>query len=279
MFRATTKLVRMIVTVKNAQGQLIGDLNKDEFKVTDLGVPQSVAVFEHHTEVPLSISILVDTSGSTGKDINYEVESVRKFVRAVMREGNPADAISVYGFNHDVTLLSSFTRREDRINGALARLKAEMGGTSLHDAVHLAGRDIEDRDGRHVLIIVTDGGDTTSKQTFQNSLKTVQYAEAIVYPILVTPITNEPGRNLGGERVLSQFASNTGGRMFEPVQSNKLDAIFTEILRDLRTQYLIGYYPSKLPSEAPAFHPVKVEVTRPELRVSTRTGYYEDAAR
>jgi Ca-activated chloride channel family protein len=279
VFRVSTKLVRMIVTVKNPKGELVGDLNKDEFKITDLGVPQSIAVFEHHTEVPLSVTILVDTSGSTAKDINYEIESVRKFIRAILKEGNPEDAVSVYGFNHEVTLMSSFTRREDRLSGALGRLKPEMGGTSLHDAVYLAGRGIEDRDGRHVMVIVTDGGDTTSKQTFQTSLKTVQFAETIVYPILVTPITNEPGRNLGGERVLSQLASNTGGKMFEPTQSNKLDGIFTEILRDLRTQYLIGYYPAKLPVDAPAFHPVKVEVTRPELRVSTRSGYYEDAAR
>ncbi len=279
IFRVSTKLVRLIVTVKNPKGELVGDLKKEEFKLTDLGVPQTIAVFEHHTEVPLSVSILVDTSGSTGKDIGYEIESVRKFIRAILKEGNEEDSVSVYGFNHDVTLLSSFTRREDRLTGALGRLKAEMGGTSLHDAVYLASRQIEDRDGRHVMIIVTDGGDTTSKQTFANSLKMVQSSESIVYPILVTPITNEPGRNLGGERVLSQFASNTGGRMFEPTQSNQLDRIFGEILRDLRTQYLIGYYPANMPRETPAFHAVKVDVTRPELRVSTRTGYYEDAAK
>jgi len=85
---------------------------------------------------------------------------------------------------------------------------------------------------------------------------------------------------LGGERVLSQFASNTGGRVFEPTASNQLDRIFTEILRDLRTQYLLGYQPTNLPADLPAFHPVRLTLkNRPELRVSTRSGYYEDAKR
>jgi Ca-activated chloride channel homolog len=125
--------------------------------------------------------------------------------------------------------------------------------------------------------VVTDGGDTTSKENFQNTLRTVQLSETIVYPILVTPITNEPGRNLGGERVLDQFASNTGGRVFEPTASNQLDRIFTEILRDLRTQYMLGYYPANLSPDLPVFHPIRVTLSRPELKVSTRSGYYEDA--
>lgn len=274
VFRASTSLVRLIVSVKDTQGNAIGDLTKDDFRVTDSGVAQSISVFEHHTEVPLSISLLIDTSGSTAKDLDYEVDSVRKFIRAVLREGNEEDAIAIYAFNHEVNLLSSFTRREARLRDALNRLKPEAG-TSLFDAAYLASQDIEDRDGRHVMIIVTDGGDTTSKQNFQSSLRAVQGSEAIVYPILVTPITTEPGRNLGGERVLIQFAENTGGRVFEPTVSNQLDRIFTEILRDLRTQYLIGYYPSQVPPNPGGFHPVKVLVDRPELRVSARSGYYE----
>jgi len=276
VFRASTKLVRLIVSVKDAKGQAIGTLEKSDFQVTDSGVAQTISVFEHHTEVPLSVSLLIDTSGSTGKDLAYEVESLKKFIRALLKEGNPQDAIALYAFDSEVTELTNFTRREGRLQDALGRIKAS-GGTSLFDAVYLASRRIELREGRHVIVVVTDGGDTTSSQKFQDTLRTVQLSETIVYPILVTPITTDPGRNLGGERVLSQFATNTGGRVFEPTASNQLDRIFTEILRDLRTQYLLGYYPSNLPAERPAFHPVKVSVSRPELRVSSRSGYYEDA--
>jgi Ca-activated chloride channel family protein len=147
----------------------------------------------------------------------------------------------------------------------------------LFDAAYLASDQIEEREGRHVMIIVTDGGDTTSRKNFQTALRAVQLSEAVVYPILVTPITTDPGRNLGGERVLAQFAEYTGGRVFEPTVSNQLDRIFSEILRDLRTQYLIAYRPENLPPDLPAFHPVRVAASRPELKVSTRSGYYEDA--
>jgi Ca-activated chloride channel homolog len=278
VFRASTKLVRLIVSVKDAKGQPIGTLEKADFAITDSGVAQTVSVFEHHTEVPLSVSLLIDTSGSTGKDLAYEVASLKKFIRALLKEGNPQDAISLYAFDSEVTELTTFTRREQRLRDSLDRIRSE-GGTSLFDAAYLAARRIESRDGRHVIVAVTDGGDTTSKETFQTALRTLQLSEAVVYSILVTPITTDPGRNLGGERVLAQFAEYTGGRVFEPSASNKLDGIFTEILRDLRTQYMLGYYPANLPSDLPPFHPVRVTLSRPELKVSTRSGYYEDATR
>lgn len=277
-FSVATKLVRLVVTVKNDKGQLIGDLEKSEFKVFDSGVPQTIRYFEHHTEVPLSVSILIDTSGSTGKELGYETNAVARFIKALLKDGNPEDAVALYSFNHDVTLESDFTRNQSRLQSRLGRLKGESG-TSLYDAIYLASRGIEDRDGRHVLIIVTDGGDTFSKQTFQVALRTAQLAEAIVYPILVTPVTNEPGRNLGGEHVLAQLASDTGGRVFEPIGVRQLDQRFAEILRDLRSQYLIGYQPANLPANLPSFHPVRVEVTRKDLKVSTRSGYYEDTAK
>lgn len=278
VFYGSTKLVRLIVTVKDAGGQPIGTLEKGDFQVTDSGVPQTITVFEHHTEVPLSVSLLIDTSGSTGKDLGYEVDSLKKFIRALLREGNPEDAVALYAFDSEVTELATFTRREQRLRDALDRIKAS-GGTSLFDATYLAARRIERRDGRHVIVVVTDGGDTTSKENFQSALRALQFSEAVVYPILVTPITNEPGRNLGGERVLAQFAEYSGGRVFEPTASNQLDRIFTEILRDLRTQYLLAYRPENLPPELPAFHPLRVTVNRPELKVSTRSGYYEDASK
>lgn len=276
IFRGGTTLVRLVVSVKDPSGKAIGDLQQTDFKIFDSSVRQVIRVFEHHTEVPLSISILVDTSGSTNKDLGYETNSIEKFIKALLKEGNPEDAVSLYSFNHEVILQADFNRRLSRLQSALGRLKADAG-TSLYDAVYLAGRQMQRRDGRHVMILVTDGGDTTSKEDFQAALRAVQLSESIVYPILVVPITGEPGRNLGGERVLAQLASNTGGRVFEPASANQLDRNFQEILRDLRTQYLIGFRPENLPPNLPEFHPIRVEVSRPELRVSTRSGYYEDS--
>lgn len=277
VFRVESKLVRLIVSVKNAKGETVGSLDQRDFKVFDTGVPQQIQYFERHTELPLSVSILLDTSASTAKELGYEIESVRKFLRALVREGNPQDTAALYAFNDEVTQLASFTRRLDRLDAALRRISARAG-TSLYDAVYLAARELEGREGRHVMIVVSDGGDTTSVKRFEDARRAVQYGEVIVYPVLVVPITNDAGRNVGGENALKQLALDTGGRVFEPSSRRELDRAFTEILRDLRTQYLIGYQPRNLPEDAPRFHPVRVEVSRPDLRVSTRSGYYSDTA-
>jgi Ca-activated chloride channel family protein len=276
-FKVDVKLVRLLVSVKDARGQLVGSLDKPDFTVYDSGVRQAVAVFEHHTALPLSVSLLIDTSGSTAKDLRYETTSLGKFIRALLREGNPDDAAALYSFNDQVTQLTGFTRREEWLIDSLKELRASAG-TSFYDAILLSSREQLRREGRHVIVVVTDGGDTTSDRKFADAREAAQNADAVVYPILVTPITNDAGRNLGGERALATLANDTGGRVFQPSGAAALDEAFTEILRDLRTQYLIGYYPRNLPADAPRFHPVRIELSRKDLRATTRTGYYGDAS-
>ena len=278
IFKMDVKLVRLLVTAKDSSGKLVGGLEKADFTVTDSGVKQEVAVFERNTALPLSISIMIDASGSTAKDLRYEIQSVEKFLKALLHEGNTADAAALYQFNTDVMLLSSFTRREARLREALKQVKAD-GGTALYDAIVLGSQDLEGREGRHVMIVVTDGGDTTSSQKYRNAAEAAQLADAVIYPILVVPITNDAGRNLGGERALERLAADTGGKVFAPALGAQLDAAFAEILRDLRTQYLVGYYPRNIPAEAPRFHAVKVELARSDLRAQTRAGYYGEAAK
>jgi Ca-activated chloride channel family protein len=275
VFRVDVHLVRLLVTVKDANGQPIGGLAKEDFTVYDNGVKQEVTLFERHTEQPLSIALLVDTSASTAIKLRYEVDSVTRFLRALFAEGNPEDAVSLYSFNHDVTMRANFTRRLSRLETELKELKAE-GGTSLYDALLLASRPLSDREGRHIMVVVTDGGDTTSVTQFHDALKAAHGADAVLYSILVVPIANDPGRNVGGENALTTLSTGTGGRVFAPTLGPDLDRAFEEILRDLRTQYLLGYYPRKLPYTPDPFHRVKVEVNRPNLRVLTRSGYYGD---
>jgi Ca-activated chloride channel homolog len=277
-FKVDVKLVRLLVTVKDAKGTLMGSLERSDFTVYDSGVKQEVAVFEHHTALPLSVALLIDTSGSTATNLRYETTSLEKFLRALIQEGNPNDAVALYAFNDEVTRLNSFTRREERLSESLRTLKARAG-TSLYDAVHLASRDLNGREGRHVIIAVTDGGDTTSTKKYADAFESAQNADAILYPILVVPITNDAGRNLGGERALDSLASGTGARVFQPMGASELDTAFAQILRDLRTQYLVGYYPRNLPPDVPRFHLVNVELSRKDLRATTRTGYYGDASR
>ncbi len=272
-FQVDVRLVRILATVKNPSGELVGDLTRDDFQVSDNDVPQKLAVFEHHTEQPLSISVMIDTSASTAIDLKYELDSVNRFFRALFKEGNPDDAAALFAFNYDTTLLAGFTHRYERLEHALKGVKPE-GGTSLYDSIYLAAGKLQDREGRHVMIIVTDGGDTTSTKNFHEALESAQMADAVIYPILVVPITNDPGRNVGGENALTMLAAGTGGRVFSPSVGEALDAAFAEILRDLRTQYLLGYYPKNVPVTRERFHRLEIKVRRPELRVSARSGYY-----
>jgi Ca-activated chloride channel family protein len=277
VIRVNVRLVRMLVTVKDANGQLIGSLNKNDFTIFDNGAKQDIAVFERQTEQPLSVAVLVDTSASTGIELRYELESVSRFLKALLGEGNPDDTVALYSFNWQVNLLSSYTRRFARVDQQLKLLKSE-GGTSLYDAIFLASRELENRDGRHVMVIVTDGGDTTSVKTFHQALEAAQFADVLLYPVLVVPITNDAGRNVGGENALTTLAAGTGGRVFLPSLGAELDRAFADILRELRTQYLVGFYPKDVPLTKDRFHTLKVSVQGRNLRVITRSGYYGESS-
>jgi Ca-activated chloride channel homolog len=271
--RVDVRLVRILATVKNPAGQLVGALEKGDFRVWDNDVPQEIAVFERQTEQPLSVSVLIDASGSTAKELRYEVDSVSRFLKALFTEGNARDAAALYSFNYAVSKQNHFTRNHGSLERSLRTLKAE-GGTCLYDALYLSAGELEDREGRHVMVVVTDGGDTTSTKDFHAALEAAQLADAVIYPILVMPITNDAGRNIGGENALATFAARTGGRVFSPQVGAQLDSAFADIIRELRTQYLLAYYPKNVPPTKERFHRLRVEVNRPDLRVVARTGYY-----
>jgi Ca-activated chloride channel homolog len=275
-FRVNVSLVRILATVKDRTGQLIGTLAKEDFAIFDNGAPQQVAVFEHHTEQPLSIALLVDTSGSTAKELKYETDSVVKFLKALFGEGNPDDTVEFLTFNYAITKQNNFTHNALSIERSLKQLKGEAG-TSLYDAIFWAARDLESREGRKVIVVVTDGGDTTSTRDFKSAVEAAQMADAVIYPVLVMPITNDAGRNIGGENALTTMSQWTGGRVFTPAVGAQLDQAFAEIIKDLRTQYLLGFYPKDVPLTKERFHRLEVRVRRADLQVSARNGYYGES--
>ena len=268
-FSTDVRLVRLLVNVKNPKGELVGSLEKDQFTVFDDNGPQEIKVFERYTTTPLSVAILVDTSGSTRIDWQTEVRSITKFLKALFGEGNEHDAASLFTFNYDVTQQSDFTRNGKRLEDRLKYIKPE-GGTSLYDAIYHAAHNLLPREGRRVMVLVSDGGNTTSSKKYEDAREAAQRADAVMYPIVVVPIKNDAGRNLGGEHALQQMAADTGGRWFDATL-NELDQTFAEILRDLRAQYMLAYYPS---DARQGFHQVRVELKREDLRATTRTGYY-----
>ena len=273
--KVNVRLVRVLATVTNPAGELVGTLNRDDFEVLDNGVLQQISVFERRTAQPLSVAMLVDASGSTAKDLKYETDSVVRFFKALFAEGNPQDAVALYSFNYQVTLHNFFTHNHAPLEHSLRTLTGEAG-TSLYDAIYFAARGLEDREGRKVMVIVTDGGDTTSIKDFHAALDSAQLANATIYPVLVVPIENDAGRNLGGEHALTTMALGTGGRVFQPTLGAAMDTAFSDIIKELRTQYLLAYYPKDVPPTKNRFHRLQVRVRRPDLQVTARNGYYGD---
>uniref|UniRef100_Q01U19 von Willebrand factor, type A n=1 Tax=Solibacter usitatus (strain Ellin6076) TaxID=234267 RepID=Q01U19_SOLUE len=272
-FRTNVSLVRVIATVKTAAGKVIGSLGKEDFEIYDNGVKQQIAVFEHQTEQKLSVVLLVDTSGSTAKELKYESDSSSRFFHVLLGEGNPEDMAALYTFNWEIREQQPFSRDLRAFDNRLKMMHGEAG-TAMYDAVYLAAQRLEPRDGRKVIVVVTDGGDTVSRLSVQKALEAAQLADAVIYAIVVVPITNDAGRNIGGEHALDFMAKGTGGRIFMPTLGAELDKAFADIITELRTQYLVGFYPQNVPLTKKAFHSLDVRVKTPDLRVSARNGYY-----
>jgi Ca-activated chloride channel homolog len=275
-FRDTVTQVHVIASVKNSKGELVGALQKSDFKILDNGVPQEIRVFERQSLQPLSIALLIDVSGSTAKDLKYETDSATKFLKALLTEGNQQDAVSLFSFDSDVTQVKNFTHNYPSLDTALKYVHGS-GGTSLYDAIYLAAHSLEERSGRKVMVVISDGGNTTSSMPIEKSLKAAQFADAVMYPVVVLPITNAAGRNTGGEHSLIFMAEGTGGRTFFPSYGKELDRAFSDIISELRTQYFMAYYPKDVPLTKDPFHKLEVQVARPDLRVSARNGYYGEA--
>jgi Ca-activated chloride channel homolog len=273
-FSVKVSLVRLLATVRDANGAVLTSLNREDFHVLADGVPQDVALFERTTEVPLSVSILIDTSGSTRVDLPYEVAAVTKFLKALVNDGNPQDSFALYTFNWQVRLEREFNRNVHRAEQTLKGLKGE-GGTSLYDAIYLASDELATREGRHVMVVVTDGGDTTSYKKFQDAQRAAQRADIVLYSVVVVPIPNDAGRNTGGEHALETLGQNTGGRSFYPSGFDQLAQAFSDILHELRTQYLIGFYPKGLVQRPRQFHRVQLAAKDSGVKVAVRSGYYE----
>ena len=269
----TVTQVHVIASVKNAKGELVGALQKSDFKVFDNGAEQEIRVFERQSATPLSIALLIDVSGSTAKDLKYETDSATKFLKALLSEGNPEDAVGLFTFDSDVNEVKHFTHNVYSLENALKFIHGS-GGTSLYDAIYFAAHDLEDRSGRKVIVVISDGGNTTSTMAIEKCLKSAQFADAVIYPVVVVPITNPAGRNTGGEHALIFMAEGTGGRTFFPGAPGELDQAFADIINELRTQYFMAFYPHNVPLTRNPFHKLEVRVDRPDLRVSARNGYY-----
>jgi Ca-activated chloride channel family protein len=276
VIRVNVNLVHIIATVKAPNGALVGSLAKDDFEVYDNGVRQDIAHFERQTSQPLSVALMVDVSGSTAKDISFEIDSGAKFLRALLTEGNPEDRVALYTFDYQVSVDSPFSHNFPALNTALRKIHGSAG-TSLFDAIYLVAGQLERRNGRKVMVIVSDGGETTSKYTSHDALDAAQLADTVIYPVVVQPIKSDAGRNTAGENFFQWISKSTGGRAFFPELNGQLDKVFADIISDLRTQYSLGFYPHNVPLTKDKWHRLEVREKSGKLQVSARTSYHGEA--
>ena len=274
VFRVDVNLVHILATVRGPNGEPIGDLNTDDFSVIDGRKERDIVVFERHTNRPLSVALMVDTSLSTGKERRFEKEAAKRFAGNLFEtDQTGADRLAVFRFSVFVRLVTRFTKSIKPIAKALDSISPDSG-TSMYDAILLASDQLARRSGRRVMVIITDGGDTTSNTSFQKALERAQQVDAVIYGMIVVPIRADAGRNVGGENALKVLSARTGGETFIQYGDVDMHDAFARILRNLRTQYLIGYYPPERPEGTKRFRPVEVKVDRPGATVLARKEYY-----
>ena len=274
--KSEVKLVNVFVTVTTPRGEPVGDLKKEDFGLMEDGAAQTISVFGRESQLPLSIVLAIDASLSTRKDIKLEAASAQRFAHSILRAG---DGLSLYQFTEIVTELLPFTSDLNRVDRAIGRMRIGAA-TALYDAIYLASQRLVERKGRKVLVLISDGGDTASKTDYSAAVRAAQEAEAIVYSIIDVPIAADAGRNTGGEHALIQLSTDTGGKHFYAESPVELDKAFRQISDELRTQYLLAYYPSKRLSDS-EFRSIRVTVSqnRGPVRVAHRSGYYTSRAR
>lgn len=272
--KVDVNLVNVFVTVTDQRGSPIGGLTKDNFILKEDDHDQQIKVFDRESALPLSIALAIDTSLSTRHDLPLEQASAKRFAHDIIR---PIDALSVYAFSEVVNEATrGYTSDLRRIDESIDHIRVGAA-TALYDAIYLASRALDHRKGRKVIVLITDGGDTISKVDYKEAVRASEEAEAIVYSIIVVPIENSAGRETGGEHALVQLSEDTGGRYYYATSVAQLDDAFHKISDELRTQYLLAYYPSQRTSFS-EFRRIEVKVVgAPDFaayRVRHRAGYY-----
>jgi VWFA-related protein len=296
-FSTTVKVVNLLATVRDRQGQVVKNLTQDDFLLDEDGAPQVIRYFARETDLPLTLGLLVDTSGSVRRVLPEERSASNRFLDKVMRQDK--DMAFVIHFDFEVELLADLTSSKPALRKSLDQLETGHwqrsgfgvggrghgghfgGGTDLYDAVFLGADEImRKQHGRKALIILSDGVDTGSKETLFGAIESSQRADTLVYSILFEDRDGFGGSRWGGGRmgerdgrkVLQRISGETGGHYFEVSRRMPLEKVFEALEEELRTQYSIGYTPGAAASRE--FRRIHLTTRHKGLVVQTREGYY-----
>src|SRR3984893_13267195 len=285
VIRTQVNLVNLFVTVRDKSKRIVTDLKQEDFKVLEDSQPQQIAFFSKEVTLPITLAMLLDTSGSEQYMLGAIQDAGGRFVDRVLRKGDEALVMS---FDSDVDLLSDFTDdrgqldraiRKARINvpsaGSIGNNPGPVGsrqitGTALYDAIYLACNEkLNTEAGRKAIVIVTDAQDEGSKVRLEEAIEAAQRTDTVVHILLVA----DPHFGGGNGGVAHKITDETGGRtIFVNSEKHKAEA-FDPISEELRSQYTLGYYPTNAAHDG-KFRKIKVDMSNHDLKVLARKGYY-----
>jgi len=288
--QVNTELVSVFITVRNKEHGIVNDLKQDDFRVFEDGQEQKVAFFSKDVNMPISLGILIDTSGSQTDVLGAEQDAASRFVHEVLRKKDEAMLLS---FDLDIDLLADFTEDPSVLEAAIRRTvinapaagaggttgtvpSGQNGGTDLYDAIYLAAHDkLASEAGRKAIIVLTDAEDTGSKLNLNDCIEAAQRADTVVHVLLISDEGFYMRALMGysGAMVARKMADQTGGRVIEVHNTKSLEKAFDELSEELRLQYVVGYYPTNIKRDG-GFRKLRVEIKRPDLKILARRGYY-----
>ncbi len=270
VIRADVEVVNILATVRDRKGRYVADLSRQDFDVYEDGVKQKIEYFNYESgeqAQPLTIVMLIDTSGSVKDKLRFEQQAASEFLQATLREN--VDLAAVIQFDSEVNLVQDFTYDFKTLENAILDIRAG-GATMLYDAVFLAVEDLLSGEvGRKVIVILSDGADTQSVITSDQAIRVAQNEDVLIYGIGV----RSPGFDSNFDKI-REFANSTGGLFFKSKASlQRLREVFAQINQEIKNQYSLGYIPSN-PTRDGSFRRISVKVKRSGLKVTHRKGYY-----
>jgi len=283
--RVDVNLVNVAFSVRDASGMLVDDLTSDDFEVMEDAAPQKIAFFAKSVEVPLTLGLIVDASGSQEHFAKKHEQDLEVFLKDVL---GPRDRTFLVGFGNHIRLVSDFSRSSQEMMEAWkvydkdTRRFPELGpkedrdlGTAFYDSIYYAvSEKLAKENGRRALLLFSDGEDNSSSHDMMTAIETAQSANVLIFAIRYTEKQHGKltARNQYGMRVMDRISRETGGMH---IDAEKIDAhtYFRQIAEELRTSYELGYYPTNAHKDA-TFHKVVVRPKRPGLAVRSKTGYF-----
>jgi Ca-activated chloride channel family protein len=268
-------LVNIAATVRDSSGRYVDGLREGDFTVFEDGVEQRLSVFSHDSQVNLSVGVLVDISGS----MRHKLQQALQMVREVSLALTPQDEMFVITFNDDVNLRQPFTRNPDEVQRSLRGIRSG-GETSAYDAIQAGLKQMDNaRNGKRILLLVSDGFDTRSKVNMDQALDMLKRSQVLLYAVGIDDDDNDPlvlrqPRYHIYHYMLGELTNATGGNAFRffTGRSYAYDNFAQLMLEELHQQYTLGYYPSA--SKDGSWRKLEVRVSREGTTVRNRSGYY-----